>query len=228
MSSDCNEIVSKIKSMYNPKNVEGMARYGISTRNTYGVSIPFLRNIAKEKDKNHELAVELWSTDIHDARILAGYMDDPCKVTGKQMDAWVSDFDSWDICDQVCCNLFDKTRFAYQKANKWVKRDEEFIKRAGFVVIAALAVHDKRANDDVFADFLQPIIDSSSDERNYVKKAVNWALRQIGKRSVILNKKAISAALEIEKQDSKAARWIAKDALRELRSDKVQKRIKNK
>jgi len=228
MSSDCKEIVNTIKSMHNPKNVEGMARYGISTRNTYGISIPFLRKIAKEKGQNHKLAVELWNTGIHEARILAAYIDDPGNVTSKQMDNWVSDFDSWDVCDQVCSNLFDKTRFAYQKASKWITQDEEFIKRAGFALISALAVHDKRAKDEVFADFLQSIMDSSTDERNFVKKAVNWSLRQIGKRSVNLNKKAIGAALRIERLDSKTARWIATDALRELRSDAVQKRVKSK
>lgn len=228
MSSDCKEIVNMIKSMHNPKNVEGMARYGISTHNTYGISIPFLRKIAKENGQNHKLAVELWNTGIHEARILAAYIDDPGNVTSKQMDNWVSDFDSWDVCDQVCSNLFDKTRFAYQKASKWIKQDEEFIKRAGFALISALAVHDKRAKDEVFADFLPSIMDSSTDERNFVKKAVNWSLRQIGKRSVNLNKKAIGAALRIERLDSKTARWIATDALRELRSDAVQKRIKSK
>ena len=221
------EIIKTLKSHSNPKNVAGMARFGINSKNTLGVSIPVLRKIAKENGKNHTLAGELWNSGIHEARILASYVDDPENVTEKQMDDWVADFDSWDVCDQVCSSLFDKTPFAHRKAAEWSRRKEEFVKRAGFAMIAALAIHDKQAADSAFVKFLPIIKRESVDERNFVRKAVNWALRQIGKRNKRLNAAAIKAANEIEKIDSKAAKWIAKDALRELRSSAVQKRIKS-
>jgi len=142
------------------------------------------------------------------------------------MDRWVEDFDSWDVCDQVTSRLFDKTPFAYKKVHEWTKRDEEFVKRAGFAMIAALSVHDKKASDKEFEKFLPMIVRESKDERNYVKKAVNWALRQIGKRNKALNRKAIKTAERIRKIDSRSARWIATDALRELKSDAVQRKLK--
>jgi 3-methyladenine DNA glycosylase AlkD len=218
------EAIAKIKSLYSPANVAGMTRYGISSHNTYGVSIPTLRKMAKEIGKDHEAALRLWKSGIHEARLLAGFVDDPRNVTEDQMEGWVKDFDSWDICDQVCSNLFDKTSFAYGKALEWAKRDEEFVKRAGFVLMAALAVHDKKAGDEVFLASLPVIKAGSTDDRNFVKKAVNWALRQIGKRNANLNQAAIKTSEEIRRINSKSARWIAVDALRELTSEKVRKR----
>lgn len=223
-----NQILKKLKSHANPKNIEGMARFGISPKNTYGVSIPVIRKMAKQIGKNHQLAQQLWDSKIHEARILAGLIDEPDKVTERQMEKWVKDFDSWDVCDQVCSNLFDKTKFAYQKAFEWSKRDEEFVKRAGFVMMACLSVHDKQAKDKKFEQFFPVIKREVHDERNFVKKAVNWALRQIGKRNLTLNKKAIAAAKEIQRIDSKSAKWIATDALRELTSEAVQKRLQSK
>jgi 3-methyladenine DNA glycosylase AlkD len=220
------EIVRKLKSLSNPKAVAGMARFGINPENTYGVSIPNLRRIAKQIGKDHTLAQQLWLSGIHEARILAGMIDESKMVTEKQMENWVRDFDSWDVCDQVCSNLFDKTLFAHKKAREWSERDEEFVKRAGFVMMAALAVHDKEAKDDVFWKFLPLIKKETTDNRNFVKKAVNWALRQIGKRNINLNKEAIKTAKEIQKIDSKPAKWIAYDALKELTSKAVQKKIK--
>jgi len=214
------DAIEKIKSLYNPSNVAGMARYGINSHDTYGVSIPTLRIMAKEIGKDHGAALTLWKSGIHKARLLAGFMDDPRQVTEDQMEAWVKDFNSWDICDQVCSNLFDRTSFAYRKALEWVRRDEEFVKRAGYVLMAALAVHDKKASDEVFLTFLPIINDGATDERNFVKKAVNWALRQIGKRKAKLNRTAIKAAEEIRKINSKSARWIASDALRDLKRAK--------
>lgn len=219
---NCNQIIKKLKSLKNPENVAGMARFGINPNNTYGVSIPTLRKMAKETGKDHSLAQELWASRIHEARILAGFVDDPKLVTAEQMENWVKDFDSWDICDQVCSNLFDRTSFAHKKAIEWSNREEEFVKRAGFVLMAALSVHDKRAVDDEFLIFLLIIKREATDERNYVKKAVNWALRQIGKRNSTLNKKAIETAKEIQKLDSRSARWIASDAVRELTGKSVQ------
>lgn len=220
------EILKRLQSLADPKAVEGMARFGINPKNTLGVSIPNLRAIAKEADRNHFLAEQLWSSGIHEARILAGMIENPERVTEKQMDSWVKAFDSWDVCDQVCSNLFDKTPFAYQKAFEWSKRSEVFAKRAGFVLMATLAVHDKKAKDEVFLKFLPLIKRESTDDRNAVKKAVNWALRQIGKRSIKLNEAAIETAKKIQGLDSKSARWIASDTLRELTSDAVQERLR--
>jgi len=220
------EILKRLKSLSDPKAVEGMARFGINPKNTYGVSIPNLRMISKEIGRDHSLAQQLWSSGIHEARILAGMIDDPGMVTEEQMESWVKDFDSWDVCDQCCSNLFDKTEFAYQKAFEWSERNEEFVKRAGFVLMATLAVHDKKATDEELLKFLPLIKRESTDDRNFVKKAVNWALRQIGKRNVSLNKAAIKTAKKIQGIDSKSARWIASDALRELTSEAVQKRLR--
>ena len=205
-----------------------MAKFGINTKKAYGISLYVIRSMAKEIGKNHELAQRLWSSGIHEARILAGMVDDPKQVTKNQMERWVKDFDSWDVCDQVCSNLFDKTPFAYKKVFEWSKRNEEFVKRAGFVLMACLSVHDKKADDKQFEQFFPIIKREANDDRNFVKKAVNWALRQIGKRNLNLNKKAIETAENIKKMDSKAARWIASDAIRELTSEKTQKRLKNK
>jgi 3-methyladenine DNA glycosylase AlkD len=222
---DHEEILEQLKSLFNPDAMAGMRRYGINTENTYGVSIPALRKMAKEIGKNHRLAQRLWSSGIRDARILASMIDNPSDVGSEQMEGWVRDFDSWDLCDQCCSNLFDKTDQAYQKAAEWSGRHREFEKRAGFVLMACLAVHDKKAKDDALVRFLPIITREAGDKRNFVKKAVNWALRQIGKRSIPLNRKAIETAEEIRKMDAKSARWIAADALRELGGDTVQKRL---
>lgn len=215
------EIIIKLKSHSNPKNVEGMARFGINPKNTLGVSIPIIRKMGKEIGKNHELAQQLWKSGIHEARILAGLIDDSKLVDEEQMEKWAKDFDSWDVCDQVCMNLFDKTKYAYKKAMEWSSRKEEFVKRAAFALVASLSVHDKKAKDEDFLKFLPIIKRESTDERNFVRKAVNWALRQIGKRNSKLQKAAIKTAREILKIDSKSARWIASDAIRELESKKI-------
>jgi 3-methyladenine DNA glycosylase AlkD len=222
------KLLKKLKSMEKPENVEGMARYGINPKNNLGISIYKLRPIAKEIGKNHDLALKLWNSGIHDARLLACFIDDPKKVTSKQMDLWAYNFDSWDICDQACTSLFDLTPFAWEKILKWSKHEKEFVKRGAFSLIAGLAVHDKRANDKMFEKIFPIIIRESNDDRNYVKKAVNWALRNIGKRNKVLNKKAIETAKNILKIDSKTARWIANDAIRELTSEKVLKRFEKK
>jgi 3-methyladenine DNA glycosylase AlkD len=222
---DSSEIIKKLKSLSNPKNVAGMVRFGISSKNTLGISIYVLRPLAKQIGKNHKLALELWDSGIHEARILAGYIDEPDKVTEKQMKKWVADFDSWDVCDQVCSSLFDRTPFVWQKLEEFTQRKEEFVKRTGFALMACLAVHDKNAQDKDFIKLLPIIKRESTDERNFVRKAVNWALRQIGKRNKSLNKQAIKMAREILKTDNKTARWIANDALRELTSAAVQKRL---
>jgi len=220
------ELVAELRAMANPRNVEGMARFGISSTNTLGVSVPALRALAKRAGRDHALALALWATGIHEAHILAALVDVPAQVTRRQMDRWAADFDSWDVVDGCCGDLFDKTPFAYDKAMQWSARRPECVKRAGFVLMAALAVHDKRASDSAFLAFLPVIVRESGDDRNFVKKAVNWALRQIGKRNHRLNAAAIAAAERILATDTRAGRWIARDALRELRSDAVQRRLK--
>jgi 3-methyladenine DNA glycosylase AlkD len=222
----CSDILARLESLASPANVAGMARYGINPTNTLGVSIPRLRAMAREIGRDHGLALELWKSGIHEARILAGLIDEPAMVSEAQLERWARDFDSWDVCDLVCSNLIDKTPFAHAKAVGWSSHGEEFVKRAGFVLMAALSVHDKKAPDSSFRKFLPIIEREASDERNFVKKAVNWALRQIGKRSPELNRAAIAAARRIQKIDSKSARWISSDALRELESDAVRKRLR--
>lgn len=226
MSSE--EIIKKLKAQANPRNVEGMARFGINPKGTLGISVYVLREMAKGIEKNHGLAQKLWDSGIHEARMLACFVDEPEKVSEKQIEDWAKEFDSWDICDQCCSNLFDRTSFAWKKAVEFSSREEEFVKRTGFVLMACLAVHDKKAEDKEFENFLLIIKREAKDERNFVKKAVNWALRQIGKRNIALNRAAIKTAREIQKIDSKAARWIANDALRELESEKTLERLEKK
>ena len=219
------EAMRRLKALSDPKAVEGMACYGINAENTLGVSIPNLRKLAKEAGKDHALAGELWESGVHEGRILAGMVDDPGVVTEEQMESWVSEFDSWDVCDQVCMNLFWLTPFAYDKCFEWSTRAEEFVKRAAFALMARLAWSDKSASDERIASFLPVIEAEACDERNFVKKAVNWALRQVGKRNPALNSLAIETAREIRALDSKAARWVASNALKELESEAVQRRL---
>ena len=220
------QVVDRLRSIGDPKVVEGIARFGIQSSNSFGVSVPKLRALAREVKHDHQLASKLWETGLHDARLLATMIDDPRQVTVAQMEKWVRDFDSWDVVDGCCGNLFDKSPVAIGKAKEWCRRVAEYEKRAGFVLMAELAVHDKNSKDQVFLDFLPLIIDGASDKRNFVKKAVNWSLRQIGKRNLKLNRAAVSTALEIQKMESSAAKWVASDALRELKSPQVQKRLR--
>lgn len=222
---DTARLIDLLRSLASPRNREGMGRFGINTRRALGVPMPELRKLARLHRRDHVLAGELWASGIHEARILACLVDDPALVTEAQMEQWVSDFDSWDLCDQCCMNLFDRTPFAVVKALEWSGRGEEFVKRAGFALMASLAVHDKQAEDKLFLSFLTVILGESTDERNFVRKAVNWALRQTGKRNRSLNGAALKTAGEMALLESKSARWNAADAIRELRSDKVQKKI---
>lgn len=219
------DIIQELESLSTPEDVEGMARFGISPKKTYAVRLPELRRIAKQAGKDHMLAQSLWEKNYRETKILACMIEDPKLVTEEQMEAWALEFDYWEICDQCCMKLFLKTPFAYKKIFEWSKRKEEFVKRAAFTLIAVLAVHDKMASDENFEQFLPLIVRESTDNRNYVKKAVNWALRHIGKRNINLNQKAIKIAEEIQEIDEKSAKWVAHDALRELKSDKVQKRF---
>ncbi|HEY4612711.1 MAG TPA: DNA alkylation repair protein [Bacteroidota bacterium] len=214
-----------LRSHGDPRNIVGMQRYGITARKAYGVAAPHIRSIAKNIGINHKLSLQLWSTAIHEARILASLIGDPERVTERQMKRWVHAFDSWAVCDACCGCLFDKTPFAYRKAFEWCSAKEEFVKRAGFVMMAELAVHNKKAADAEFLRMLPAIKRGATDGRNFVKKAVNWALRQIGKRNPALNKAAIRTAQEISEIDSPVARWVAADALRELQSPAVKRRL---
>ncbi len=225
---NCKQVVKELKSLANSRDVAGMAKFGINPAFVLGIRIPSLKAIARRIGKDHGLALELWETGIHEARVLAALIDDPGQVTEEQMESWAMDFDTWDVCDQCCGKLFDKTPFVYKKIDEWTQRDEEFVKRAGFVLMTQLAVHDKKADDKLFIDFFPIIKRESHDDRHMVKKAVNWAIRQIGKRNIRLNKKAVKLAEEVYSMDFKAARWIATDALRELNDEKILKRLMDK
>jgi len=219
------QALAELRSVADPTRRPGMARVGINVDRALGVSIPNLRKLGRRYRTDHALALALWETGIHEARILASMVDDPAQVTRDQMEDWVADFDSWDLCDQVCSNLFDATPFVTGKARAWARRPEEYVKRAGFTLIAALAAHDRSSPDRAFTVWFPVIRRGASDERNYVKKAVNWALRGIGKRNLALNAAAIAEAEHLLELDSSSARWIARDALRELRSDAVLRRL---
>ncbi|HUT98136.1 MAG TPA: DNA alkylation repair protein [bacterium] len=224
----CAEVVARLESLASDRNREGMGRFGIAVDRALGVPMPELRRLAKEIGSDHDLAGELWETGIHEARLLACLVALPGKLTEEQLERWAAGFDSWDLVDQCCSNLVDRTPFAWAKVREWAGREEEFVRRAAFALLAALAVHDKKSPDGRFLDLLPLIEGASDDGRNYVKKAVNWALRQIGKRNLSLNAAAVKTAEEISKRDSKAARWIAADALRELSSAKLLDRLRDK
>ncbi len=220
------DVLDKLQSKAKPEQLKGMAKYGMSVEKRLGVSVPDMRELARELGRDHMLAVGLWRTGISEARIVAGMVADPAKLTGEQMEEWVKAINSWDVCDQVCMNLFEKSQLAWQKIFDWSEREEEFVKRTAFSLIACLAWHDRKASDEKFIELLPLIIREATDERNFVKKAVNWALRNIGKRNPNLNEAAVNAAKEIKRLDSKAARWIAADAIRELESDAIKSRLR--
>lgn len=218
-------VMAKLKAKARPDQLEGMARFAIVGEGRLGLSMPDLRGMAKEIGANHEIAQQLWETGIPDARILAGIIEDPNAITLEQAEAWALDFNSWDVCDQVSGRLED-VPFADDLIRDWAVREEEFVKRSAFAIIAGIAWHSKAAPDEQFLKYLEIIKTASDDDRNFVRKAVNWALRNIGKRNSLLNKAAIRAAYEIRERGTKAARWIAADAIRELESEKVQARVK--
>jgi 3-methyladenine DNA glycosylase AlkD len=211
------ELIAELQARANPANVAGMARFGINPRGTLGVSVAEIRRLARRAGRSHELALELWSSGIHEARILATLVEDPALVTHRQMNAWARDFDSWDVCDQACQNLFWRTEHAWDRAGRWSRARGEFVRRAGFSLVACLARKHKEAADAEFEAALAWIEAAACDERNFVRKAVNWALREIGKRNARLRGSAIRAAKRIGGMDSRAARWIASDAMREWR-----------
>jgi 3-methyladenine DNA glycosylase AlkD len=224
----CASALRELRNRGEQRNIDGMARFGIRAKHVYGVAKPEMDEIARRIGRDHNLALELWATGVHDARILAGMLDEPARVTGAQMERWVRDFDNWDVCDGTCCHLFVFAAPAWNKAKAWSNGKAEFVKRAGFALMAYLAYRDKSARDAKFLQLLPIIRREATDERNLVRKAVNWALRNIGKRNLPLNREAIRVAEKIRVQDSRAARWIAADALRELKSAAVQTRLRRK
>jgi len=220
------DVLDRLQSKAHPEQLKGMAKYGMIVEQRLGVSVPDMRKLAKEIGRDHKLALDLWRNGIAEARIVAAMVGEPDKLTEEQMEDWVKGINSWDVCDQVCMNLFEKNKLVWKKIVDWSEREEEFVKRTAFSLIACLAWHDKKASDEKFIELLPIIIRAATDERNFVKKAVNWALRNIGKRNLNLNEAAINAAKEIKRLDSKAARWVASDAIRELESENIQKRLK--
>lgn len=219
------EALAMLHAHAHPEQLAGMAKYGLTGSKRLGTSVPEMRQIARELKRDHSLALALWDTGVPEAMMVASMIDDPQELTEAQMDDWVQDFMAWDVCDQVCSNLFDRSPLAWKKVSEWAGRDEEFVKRAAFALIAYLAWHDKTSPDDKFIALLPLIQQAATDERNFVKKAVNWALRGVGKRNRVLNAAAIEMAQQIAQMDAKSARWIAADALRELTGDSVQKRL---
>ncbi len=227
---DAQTIVRELKAMGDPAVVEKMGYFGINNTEALGIKIPLLKQFVKDKGlrKQHQLAIELWEQPYHETKLMAIFMADPQQVDEALMDRWTDTFYSWDLVDAACAQLYVKTPFARKKLWEWVEREEEYIKRAGFVMMVALAIHDKKAPDEEFETFFPMLEREAWDGRNFVKKAVNWALRQIGKRNLYLNKQAIACAERIKAQDSPSSRWIANDALRELNSEKIQTRLASK
>lgn len=216
----------RLQEQRDPAAAAGMARYAITGPELFGISLPALRTLAREAGRDHDLAAQLWAWPSRETRILASMIDHWKWVDDAQMEAWAADFDSWEVCDQTCSNLFAHTPFVYEKAMAWSNRPEEFVKRAGFVLMAELTRRDRRTTDETLAAFFPVIEREAADERNFVKKAVNWALRDIGKRNLTLNAQAIAVAERLITQPSRSARWNGRDALRELTGDKIQARLR--
>lgn len=221
-------VLRELKSLADPRVRKKMSYFGVDVPKAHGVSAPALHTLARQIGKNHALAQQLWSTKIHEARILATLIGEPKKVTEAEMERWVRDFDSWDVVDAACCYLYAYSQLAWRKTREWSKRSEEFVKRAAFSLMAYLSYKDKESSDARFHRCLRIMQREAHDERHFVKKAVNWALRNVGKRNLPLNREAISTAEKIREQGTRSARWIASDALRELRSQAVQARLRRR
>lgn len=225
-SARVQDTVAELRRLSDPDVVEGRARFGINPKRSLGVSMPMLRAMAKRLGRDQKFAEGLWATGIHDARLLAAFTGEPQVITSATMDRWTQQFDTWDICDACCGSLFDKTRFAYAKPWQWAESEREFVRRAAFSMIAWLTVHDKRAGDEQFLEYLPLIRQYASDNRNFVKKAIDWALRNIGKRNEALREAALETAYEIRREeDTPGGRWVSRVAIRELESDAVRLRV---
>ncbi len=215
-----------LKSHSTKATLDGMARYGIPSDNAFGVAMKDIKALGKKLGRHHELAAALWETGVYEARMVCSFVDDPALITPAQMDRWCRDFDNWAICDTICFNLFDRTPHAWAKVTQWSSKRNEFEKRTAFALLWSLSVHDKRADDEQFVQGLVLIERAADDERNFVKKAVNMALRAIGKRNRALNAAAVAAARRLADSQGAAARWVGRDALRELTSPAVTRRLK--
>jgi 3-methyladenine DNA glycosylase AlkD len=225
---DVDAVVASLKRLGTKATRDGMARFAIPSDNAFGVSVGDIRKVAKQFGRDHELALELWETGLYEPRMLACFVDDPKQVTPTQMDRWCREFDSWAICDTACFHLFDRTPHAWRKVDQWAGRRDEFVKRAAFALLASLALHDKKTGDQPFLERLPLIEREANDNRNFVKKAVNWALRAIGKRNRTLHAPALAMAERLSKSDDAAARWVGKDAVRELSGPGVIRRLASK
>jgi 3-methyladenine DNA glycosylase AlkD len=207
------------------KNRDGMARYAIVAPKAFGVSVADIRQLARKMGRDHELAAALWETGWYEARMLTAFVEDPDRVTPAQMDRWAGDFDNWAICDTLCFHLFDRTPHAWRKIEQWSTKRDEFVKRAAFALLASVALHDKKEADKPFLRSLKLIERGATDERNFVKKGVSWALRSVGRRSTALNAPSVALAKRLVESSESAPRWIGRDALRELTSPAVQRRL---
>jgi 3-methyladenine DNA glycosylase AlkD len=222
------EVLTWLKSHSNKRTLDGMARYAVPADKALGVSMSNMKVLAKKLGHNHVLAEALWQTDVYEARMLATLIDDPALVTSAQMDRWCRDFDNWAICDTACFALFDRTTHAWKKVKQWSGKSDEFIKRAAFALLWGLTVHDKVAGDTLFIDGLRLVERAAVDDRNFVKKAVNMALRAIGKRNAVLNAAAISVARRLAASSVATPQWVGKHALRELIGPAVKRRLQSK
>ena len=220
-------VVARLKRLGTKKQRDAMSRYAIPSHNAFGVSVGKIRDMGKQLGRNHDLAQALWDTGWYEARMLAAFVDDPAQVTPAQMDRWCRDFDNWAITDTICFHLFDKTPHAFAKVKAWSNRRNEFEKRAAFALLASLGVHDKKVSDESFVKCLPLIERAATDERNFVKKGVSWALRVIGRRSNDLNRSAVALSKRLCASEEPAARWVGRDALKELTSPAVVRRLKN-
>jgi len=225
VSRNVEETLAWLERRGSKKNRDGMARYGITAKKAYGVSMATMLGLRKKLGRDHELAIALFRTGWYEARIMASFVAEPERVTPALMDRWARAFDSWAVCDSMCFHLFDRTPHAWRKVHEWARRDEEFVKRASFALIASLTVHDKEAPDSAYLKALPLIEKAASDPRNFVKKAVNWALRSVGKRNAALHAASVAVARRLASSDDAAARWVGKDALRELTGAGVARRL---
>jgi len=219
------DVMRRLEAMGDPKLAKGMSRFGVDGGKALGIRVPALRALAKDLKTDHDLALALWATGVHEARLLAPMVAETAMVTEELADAWVGDLDAWDVCDGLCFEILRYTPFARSKALEWAESEEEYVKRAGFALMAGIAIADKEAPDDAFIAFLEAVEREAQDDRHFVKKAVNWALRQTGKRNAALNRRALAAARRLRKSPSRAARWVGADAERELASEAVQRRL---
>ena len=222
---DRDEVLAWLARKGTRRTVDGMARYGIVAKQAFGVPVGTLRTLAKRIGKNQALSLELWETGCYEARLLAAFVGDPEKVTRRQMNAWAADFENWADCDTACFCLFDRSPLAFDKAREWTASPREFVRRGGFVLMACLAAHDKKAPDSSFRPFLPLIEKGARDDRNFVKKGVSWALRGIGRRSPPLYAAAVAVAKRLASSEEAAPRWVGKDALRDLAKPKVRARL---